>query len=236
MERAESVCRFPSKPGKSRARRLAAAFLAGALGLVGLSSTASAQSCPYDYPVDCGDGWCCGADFPYCCGGGLCAADPSGCGPSGDPGGTCPTGYPVDCGDGTCCQSEFPVCCGNGMCASDPSACDVGSGPSPGPSPGPGPTTPTGDAICDEMSDADCTMRFCATVDQSQCWYEVDGQFIGCSSCWDLTNCQQAAADAYDDCTSGCSYSGSSPGWLGLVLAAAGVGAWSCRRARRRSP
>ena len=68
-------------------------------------SMSTAAGCPADYPVDCGNGYCCPSDFPVCGTGenvGKCGKDGGG--------GGCPADYPIDCKNGYCCPSNYPVC------------------------------------------------------------------------------------------------------------------------------
>jgi hypothetical protein len=57
----------------------------------------AALGCPDDYPIDCGDGFCCPSDFP------VCQVDIC-----------CPADYPIGCGT-FCCSSDFPIC-GDNTC------------------------------------------------------------------------------------------------------------------------
>lgn len=71
-------------------------------------SISTAAGCPADYPIDCGNGYCCPTDYPVCGTGenvGKCGTEGGGGG-----GGGCPADYPVDCGNGYCCPSDYPVC------------------------------------------------------------------------------------------------------------------------------
>jgi hypothetical protein len=116
-------------------------------------SMSTAAGCPADYPIDCGNGYCCPSGFPVCgtganadkCSTGGCPADyPIDCGngyccPSSNPvcgtganvgkcgtdGGGCPADYPIDCKNGYCCPSNYPVC-GTGA---NEGKCGTGGGP-----------------------------------------------------------------------------------------------------------
>jgi hypothetical protein len=61
----------------------------------GASSTTTtiSGSCPPDYPVDCGNGYCCSLAYPICC------------------------------ADGSCCQQIYPVCCADGYCYANQEDC-----------------------------------------------------------------------------------------------------------------
>jgi hypothetical protein len=68
-------------------------------------SITTAAGCPADYPIDCGNGYCCPSSNPVCGTGenvGKCGTDGGGDG--------CPADYPIDCKNGYCCPSNYPVC------------------------------------------------------------------------------------------------------------------------------
>jgi len=160
-------------------RRSAAVWSAFVLGVWSALSwldvgRASAQECPFGYPVDCGT---------YCCeSGGVCynggCNAPQGPDPDPDPGvGTCPSGYPVDCGsyccesggvcyDGGCnaptgpdpepagsCPSGYPVDCGTYCCESGGVCYDGGCN---------GPGDP-GTATCPDGYPVDCGTFCCSS-------------------------------------------------------------------------
>jgi hypothetical protein len=136
---------------------------------------ASAQECPFGYPVDCGT---------YCCeSGGVCYN--GGCNapqePDPTPGaGSCPSGYPVDCGTYCCesggvcynggcnapqgpdpdpgggsCPSGYPVDCGTYCCESGGVCYDGGCNAPQGPNPDPGGST------CPDGYPVDCGTFCC---------------------------------------------------------------------------
>jgi|GEM_PF-1039120 len=82
------------------------------IAIIALAVSVSNAQCPADFPVDCGNGYCCPTSYPICGTNadlGQCFSDGAGS-TTTIPQGGCPTDYPVDCGNGYCCPSNYPVC------------------------------------------------------------------------------------------------------------------------------
>jgi uncharacterized protein (TIGR03382 family) len=102
-------------------------------------------------------------------------------------------------------------------------------------------TTQEGDYTCSAESVDSCTVRFCLRSDFEDCYYEVDGEQIGCDACTDSGAISACARRAVDVCTDGsassepafsaCSAGGGNPAadssWILLALATL----WRRRRA-----
>ena len=103
-------------------------------------------------------------------------------------------------------------------------------------------TTQEGDYTCSAESVDSCTVRFCLRSDFEDCYYEVDGERVGCDACTDSGAISACARRSVDVCTDGgsadtetpfsaCSTGGGNPAadssWILLALATL----WRRRRA-----
>jgi len=130
------------------------------------TTTTGDGGCPPDYPIDCGNGYCCPQTHPVCGYGpdeGWCFTDD---GPqtttttvgSGD----CPPDYPIDCGNGWCCPESHPTCgygTDEGLCFTD----DMQTT-----------TTTVGSGDCPPDYPIDCGNGWCCPLSHPTCGYGAD--------------------------------------------------------------